>query len=140
MPKSVEEYLKDIPLAEQEDILKRFNVSAGGSKSRDVTSLGGRAQYRHPIDDKSAVELGLSGHYAKGKDFKDAGVDRGDVTYERKLANDALLRATLGAGKGGIDSGFISYEKEFKKGGKVKTPKVRGHGIEKRGKTKGRFV
>jgi hypothetical protein len=141
MPKSVEEYLKDIPLAEREDILRRFNVSGGGSKSNGVTSAGGRLGYRHPIDDKSSVEVGASGHYVKGKDFKDVGIDRGDVTYERKLANDALIRATLGAGRDGIDSGYISYEKEFKKGGKVKSkPKVRGHGIERKGKTKGRFV
>ena len=143
MPKSVEEYLKEIPLAEQENILKRFSISGGGAKNKDVTAMGGRAQYRQPIDDKSAVEFGVSGHYAKGKNFKDAGLDRGDITYERRLANDALIRATLGGGKGGVDSGYVSYEKEFKKGGKVKKvnkPKVRGHGIEKRGKTKGRFV
>jgi len=66
-----------------------------------------------------------------------------DLTYEQKLDKNDLLRASLGAGRGGVDSGFISYEKEFKKGGKVKKsikPKVRGHGIEKKGKTKGRFV
>lgn len=140
MPKSVKEYLKDIPLEEQEDLLKRFNVSGGGSKDKDVTSMGGRAQYRHPLDDESAIEVGLSGHYAKGKNWKDAGLDRGDFTYERKLGKDSKLRATLGGGKKGIDSGFVGYEAEFKKGGKVDKPKVRGHGIEKKGKTKGRFI
>jgi hypothetical protein len=51
------------------------------------------------------------------------------------------------AGKRGLDEFMLEYEKSFKKGGKVKAkakksnkPKVRGHGCEKRGKTKGRFV
>ena len=140
MAKSAEEYLKDIPLKEQEDLLKRFDIVGGGIKDKDVTSMGGRAQYRQPLDDKSAIEIGLSGHYAKGKNFKDKGIDRGDFTYERKLGKDSKLRATLGAGRGGVDSGFVGYEAEFKKGGKVKAPKVRGHGVEKKGKTKGRFV
>ena len=141
MAKSAEEYLKDIPLAEQEDLLKRFDIVGGGIKDKDVTSMGGRAQYRQPLDDKSAIEIGLSGHYAKGKNFKDKGIDRGDFTYERKLGKDSKLRATLGGDKKGIDSGFVGYEAEFKKGGAVKVkPKVRGHGVEKKGKTKGRFV
>lgn len=139
--KSLEEILKEIQQEDETENRQGLSITGGGSKNKDVTSMGGRAQYRHPINDKSAVEVGLSGHYAKGKDFKDAGIDRGDLTYEQKLANNQLIRATLGAGKGGVDSGFLSYEKEFKKGGKVKVkPKVRGHGIEKRGKTKGRFI
>lgn len=139
--KSIEESLKQILQEDQADLRKGLSISGGGSKDKDVTSMGGRAQYRQPLDDKSAIEIGLSGHYAKGKNWKDAGLDRGDFTYERKLDKDALLRASLGAGRGGVDSGFVSYEKEFKKGGAVKVkPKVRGHGIEKKGKTKGRFV
>jgi hypothetical protein len=35
---------------------------------------------------------------------------------------------------------YSSKEKKYKKGGKVNTQKVRGHGIEQRGKTKGRFI
>jgi len=141
--KSLEEILNEIQREDETANRQGLSITGGGNKSKDVTSMGGRAQYRHPINDKSAIEVGLSGHYAKGKNWKDAGLDRGDLTYEQKLANDQLIRATLGAGKGGVDSGFVSYEKEFKKGGKVKKatkPKVRGHGIEKKGKTKGRFV
>ena len=141
--RGVEEALKQILREEQADLRKGLSISGGGSKDKDATSIGGRAQYRQPLDDKSAIEIGLSGHYAKGKNWKDAGLDYGDLTYEQKLDKNDLLRASLGAGRGGVDSGFISYEKEFKKGGKVKKstkPKVRGHGIEKKGKTKGRFV
>jgi hypothetical protein len=139
MAKSAKEYLKDLS-QEEEDILKRFNVSGGGSKADGVTAVGGRLAYKHPINASSDIEVGASGHYAKGKDFKDAGIDRGDVTYTKRFDNKSELRAKAGAGKRGFDEFGVEYEIPFKKGGKVKTTKVRGHGIEKKGKTKGRFI
>ena len=142
MAKSAEEYLKDLS-QEEEDLLKRFNVSGGGSKADGVTAAGGRLAYKHPINASSDIEIGASGHYVKGKDFKDAGIDRGDVTYTKRFDNKSELRAKAGAGKRGFDEFGVEYEIPLKKGGKVKkssTSKVRGHGIEKKGKTKGRFV
>ena len=139
MAKSAKEYLKDLS-QEEEDLLKRFNVSGGGSKADGVTAVGGRLGYKHPINESSDIEVGASGHYAKGKDFKDAGIDRGDVTYTKRFDNKSELRAKAGAGKRGFDEFGVEYEIPFKKGGKVKTIKVRGHGIEKKGKTKGRFI
>ena len=142
MAKSAEEYLKDLSSKEQ-DLLKRFNVSGGGSKADGVTAVGGRLGYKYPINASSDIEVGASGHFAKGKDFRDAGIDRGDVTYRKRFDNESELRAKLGAGKRGVDEFGVEYEIPFKKGGKVKkssTSKVRGHGIEKKGKTKGRFV
>jgi hypothetical protein len=130
-------------MADVAEILKRLNLEAGGSKSDDVTSVGGRLGYVHPIDKSSSIEIGASGHYAKGKGFKDAGIDRGDVTYSKEFENKHKLRASLGGDAKGISEGKVTYEIPFKKGGKVKKaikPKVRGHGIEKKGKTKGRFV
>jgi len=118
-----------------------FNVAGGGSKNKDATVLGGRVGYKHPIDDKSSIEVGASGHYAKGKGWKDAGLDRADINYANQVTDNLRLRAALGAGRGGVDQGDVGAEYTFKKGGKVKVkPKVRGHGIEKKGKTKGRFV
>jgi hypothetical protein len=143
MAKSVEEYLKDVSAEEKEELLKRFNISGGGSRADKVTSVGGRLAYRQPIDDSSDVEIGASGYYAKGKDFKDKAIDRIDAAYRKKFGNESELRARLGADKKGVDEIGIEYEIPFKKGGKVKKqikPKVRGHGIEKKGKTKGRFV
>ena len=143
MAKSAEDYLKDLPLKEQEDLLKRFSISGGGSNAEGVTAVGGRLGYKHPINASSDIEIGASGHYAKGKGFKDAGIDRGDVTYTKRFDNESELRAKLGAGKRGVDEFGVEYEIPLKKGGKVKKvakPKVRGHGIEKKGKTKGRFV
>jgi len=139
MAKSAEEYLKDLS-QEQEDLLKRFNISGGGSKADGVTAVGGRLGYKYPINTSSDIEVGASGHYAKGKDFKDAGIDRGDVTYTKRFDNESEFRAKAGAGKRGFDEFGVEYEIPFKKGGKVKAPKVRGHGIEKKGKTKGRFI
>jgi hypothetical protein len=142
MAKSAEEYLKDLS-QEEENLLKRFNVSGGGSKADGVTAIGGRLGYKYPINKSSDIEVGASGHYAKGKGFKDTGIDRGDVTYTKRFDNESELRAKLGAGKRGVDEFGVEYEIPFKKGGKVKKvakPKVRGHGIEKKGKTKGRFV
>ena len=130
-------------MADVAEIIKRLNLNAGGSKSDDMSSLGGRLGYVHPIDKSSSIEIGASGHYAKGKGFKDAGIDRGDVTYSKEFENKHKLKASLGGGAKGVDEGSITYEIPFKKGGKVKKvakPKVRGHGIEKKGKTKGRFV
>jgi len=138
--KSLEEVLKELQQEDEVATRQGLNLSGGGTKSKDATVIGGRVGYGLTITDKDSVEIGASGHYAKGKDWKDSGVDRGDITYERKLGKDSALRATLGGGKKGIDSGFVGYEAEFKKGGKVKAPKVRGHGVEKKGKTKGRFI
>jgi hypothetical protein len=142
MAKSAEEYLKDLS-QEQEDLLKRFNVSGGGSSADGITAVGGRLGYKHPINASSDIEIGASGHYAKGKGFKDAGIDRIDAAYKKRFDNESELRAKLGVGKRGVDEFGVEYEIPFKKGGKVKkvsAPKVRGHGIEKKGKTKGRFV
>ena len=138
MAKSAEEYLKDIPLAEQENLLKRFNISGGGSKADGVTAVGGRLGYKHPINESSDIEVGASGHYVKGQGFKDVGIDRGDVTYRKRFDNESELRAKLGAGKRGVDEVGVEYEipLKMKKGGKVKAPKVRGHGIEKKVKQK----
>ena len=130
-------------MADIEEILKRFNFDISGSKDDDVTQVGGRVGYKHPIDESSSIEVGASGHYAKGKGWKDANVDRGDVTYSKEFDNKHKLKASLGGGSKGIDEGRIEYEIPFKKGGKVKkaaVPKVRGHGCEQKGKTKGRFV
>jgi hypothetical protein len=142
MAKSAEEYLKDLSPKEQENLLSRLNISGGGSKADGVTSVGGRLGYKHPINESSDIEVGASGHYAKGKDFKDKGVDRLDATYRKRFENDSELRAKAGVGKRG--QGEVGFEYEIplnlKKGGKVKAPKVRGHGIEKKGKTKGRFI
>ena len=137
-------------MADVAEIIKRLNLNAGGSKSDDVSSVGGRLGYVHPIDDSSSIEVGASGHYAKGKGFKDAGIDRGDVTYSKEFENKHKLRASLGGGAKGVDEGSITYEIPFKKGGKVKAKTVakpktskassRGDGIAQRGKTKGRLV
>ena len=139
MAKSAEEYLKDLS-QEQEDLLKRFDVSGGGSKADGVTAAGGRLAYKHPIDASSDIEVGASGHYVKGKGFKDKGIDRLDAIYRKKFENESELRAKAGVGKRGQGEFNVEYEIPFKKGGKVKASKVRGHGIEKKGKTKGRFV
>jgi hypothetical protein len=141
MAKSAEEYLKDLS-QEQEDLLKRFNVSGGGSKADGVTAVGGRLGYKYPINASSDIEVGASGHYVKGKDFKDKGIDRLDATYRKRFENDSELRAKAGIGKRGAGEFGVEYEipLNLKKGGKVKAPKVRGHGIEKKGKTKGRFI
>jgi hypothetical protein len=136
-----------------EDYLKRIQISGEGGQSDEGIEIGGRVGYRHPLNKTSNLEIGASGHYVKGKGFKDAGIDRADATYTKRLKDDAELRARFGAnlnemaGKRGLDEFMLEYEKSFKKGGKVKAkakksnkPKVRGHGCEKKGKTKGRFV
>jgi hypothetical protein len=143
MAKSAEEYLKDLSPKEQENLLNRFNVSGGGSKADGITAVGGRLGYKHPINASSDIEIGASGHYVKGKEFKDKGIDRLDATYRKKFENESELRAKAGVGKRGAGEFGVEYEIPFKKGGKVKkssTTKVRGHGIEKKGKTKGRFI
>ena len=136
-----------------EDYLKRIQISGEGGQSDEGTELFGRIGYTQPINNTSDINIGASGHYVKGKGFKDAGIDRADATYTKRLKDDAELRARFGAnfnemeGKRGLDKFMLEYEKSFKKGGKVKAkakktnkPKVRGHGCEKKGKTKGRFV
>tara|TARA_R110000822_G_C14898954_1_gene448728 strand:+ start:53 stop:478 length:426 start_codon:yes stop_codon:yes gene_type:complete len=141
MAKSAEEYLKDLS-QEEEDLLKRFNISGGGSKADGVTAVGGRLGYKHPINKSSDIEVGASGHYVKGKEFEDKGIDRLDAIYRKRFENDSELRAKAGVGKRGVGEVGVEYEipLNLKRGGKVKAPKVRGHGIEKKGKTKGRFI
>lgn len=135
-------------------ILSNLEVTGGGGRTGDMTQLGGRVGTRVPLDDTSNVGVGLSGHYVKGKGFKDSGVDRADVSYGKRFDNDSELRARLGAnlnemaGRRGVDEIGVEYEIPFKKGGKVKAkakPKTssaskRGDGIARKGKTKGRFV
>lgn len=139
---------------ELKKILRRIQLSGGVDKTREMTQADGRLGYSQPIDDSSEIEAGVSGHYTKGKNFKDVAADKADVTYKKRFSNDSELRARLGAnlnerrGKQGIDSIGIEYEIPFKKGGKVKSmskPKVssaskRGDGIARKGKTKGRMV
>ena len=135
------------------EFLNRFTFEGEGGRSKEDVKLEGRVGYRHPLNETSDLEIGASGHYAKGKGYKDVGLDSADATYTKRLKDDAELRARFGAnlnemaGKRGLDEFMLEYEKSFKKGGKVKAkakksnkPKVRGHGCEKKGKTKGRFV
>ena len=135
---------RDIPMS-------NLQVQGSGGKNQEGTFLGARAGYQHPIDDSSAIEGGISGHYAKGKKFKDTGVDRVDARYKKRFDNDSQLRAEIGAningkiGKRGLTDANVEYEIPFKKGGKVKSkPKVskassRGDGCAQRGKTRGKF-
>jgi len=127
-------------------VLDRLRLQGSGSKNQDMTALGGRLGYTQPIDESSSVEAGLSGHYVKGKGFEDAAIDRADLRYQKKFANDSKLKARLGAnvnknmGKKGIDEANIEYEIPFKKGGKVSKASKRADGCAQRGKTRGRLV
>ena len=113
-----------------------------------MTVIGGRRGYTQPIDDESSIEAGLSGHYVKGKGFKDKAVDKADLRYQKKFKNDSELRASIGAnlnkdmGKRGVNEANIEYEIPVKKGGKVKVSKAskRADGCAQRGKTRGRIV
>jgi hypothetical protein len=133
------------------EFLNRFTFEGEGGQSDGGIELGGKVGYRQPLSKTSDLEIGASGHYDTGKGKRR--LDRADATYTKRLKDDAELRARLGAnfdereGKRGLDKFMLEYEKSFKKGGKVKAkakktnkPKVRGHGCEKKGKTKGRFV
>ena len=136
------------PTDEESDLQKVLNHAqltlGGGSQPNGINSINGRLGYNQPIDDTSSINAGVSGHAMKGKGFSDAGLDHADIAYQKKLASGNKISASLGAGRGGVDSAKLGYEIPFKKGGKVKakpkTSTVRGHGIERRGKTKGRFV
>lgn len=129
-----------------QELISRFNVAGDAYKSKQEKIAGGRASYRQPIDDDSSIEIGAEGHYAKGKGWKDKGVDRADLTYKKHFKNDSELRAKVGAnlnpmaGKRGVDTVGIEYEIPFKKGGKVSKASKRADGIAQRGKTKGRIV
>lgn len=141
-----------------EEILRRIQVSVNAEKTREGAQAGGRLGVTVPLDESSDIGVGAAGHYAKGKGFKDVGVDRADVAYRKRFDDDSELRARLGAnlneraGKRGVDEIGIEYEIPFKKGGKVKakakskakskvsSASKRGDGIARKGKTKGRFV
>jgi len=133
---------------ELREFIQRFNVSGGGEYNKGAAGVGGRLGYTQPIDDSSSLEVGVSGHYAKGKGYKDKAVDRADLQYRKRFKNDAELRTRIGvnlneaAGKRGVDEVGIDYTIPFKKGGKVKSKQVkasRGDGCAKRGKTRGKF-
>ena len=117
-------------------VLDRLSLKGSGTKSQGNTVIGGRLGYNQPIDDSSSIEAGVSGHYAKGKDWKDVGIDNIDAAYQKRLESGNSLRASIGAGKSGIDSAKLSYNIPFKKGGTV-TASSRADGIALRGKTKG---
>jgi hypothetical protein len=136
-------------MADYDDIKKfldRVDYQVGGSNQNKVSSLGGSLGYTQPIDDTSSIRAGISGHYAKSKDFEDKGIDRATLSYKKKLQNDHEFGAKIGAnlnkdqGKTGVDEIGVSYKIPFKKGGKVSSASKRGDGIAQRGKTKGRLV
>ena len=135
-----------------EEILRRIQLSGSAEKTREMIQAGGRLGFTVPLDESSDIGVGATGHYAKGKGFKDTNIDRADVSYRKRFDNDSELRARLGAnlderrGKRGVDEIGIEYEIPFKKGGKVKkkTParssaSKRGDGCAKKGHTKGKF-
>ena len=129
-----------------QEIVGRFNVTGDAYSDKKTKIAGGRASYRQPIDDDSSLEIGAAGHYAKGKGWKDKGIDKADLTYSKRFKDDSELRARVGAnlnpmtGKRGVDSVGVEYEIPFSKGGKVSKASKRADGIAQRGKTKGRIV
>ena len=137
-----------LPKTDSESDLKKILGRArldigGGSSQGNVSSVGGRLGYTQPIDESSSVDVGVSGHAAKGKGWSDVGLDRLDAEYQKKFKNGHKLNASIGAGKGGVDEANVKYEIPFKKGGNVKTKPTassRADGIAKRGKTKGRYL
>jgi len=137
---SLQDALDDSDELTASKIAKRFSVSGSGSKNKDSQFVSGRLGYDQPIDDTSNLNIGASGHYAKGSNWKNKGIDKLDAEYTKKFKNNSVLKASLGAnvgeGKKGIDSANISYEIPFKKGGKV-TASSRADGIALRGKTRG---
>jgi hypothetical protein len=142
----VERQYFDIKPKNTGTVLDRLSLQGGGSKNQNMTVLGGRMGYTQPIDDESSIEAGLSGHYVKGKGFKDKAIDKADLRYQKKFKNDSELRASIGAnlnkdmGKRGVNEANIEYEIPFKKGGKVSKASKRADGCAQRGKTRGRIV
>lgn len=137
----MEKYSLQDALSEYTDSdTKKVSVSGGGAKNKYGKFASGKVNYGQPIDETSDINVGVSGHYAKGEGWKDKGIDRVDAEYSKKFKDDSKLKASLGAnvgqGKKGIDSANISYEIPFKKGGKV-TASSRADGIAQRGKTRG---
>lgn len=102
------------------DIIRRLNVQGDATSDKGSSQVGGRVGYSQPIDEKTKLELGLSGHYSKGKGFKSAGVDAADLKLQRQLDRDSDLNFSLGAGKRrGINSAEVSYNRRFADGGEV---------------------
>jgi hypothetical protein len=131
-----------------------INVGGSRTKGQDFNAVGGRAGVNIPVGRSARLEAGLSGHYAKGKGFKDAGLDQADVTLAKQFENNSELRGKLRKNIGdSIGEEFIGaeYEIPFKKGGSVKAkpknkakPKVskassRADGCAQRGKTRGKL-
>jgi len=83
-----------------------------------------------------AASLGKPNSYEDEKEYRDRirGKNHGVPDKEDKLEE---IRRSMKPSEGGGSEG-PARNKAYKKGGKV--AKVRGHGIEQRGKTKGRFV
>jgi len=141
MPKYAQDELRDV--------VKRITATANAARDKENTFASGRLGYKHPISDTSDLELGLMGHYAKGKDYKDVGLDRADLKYSKRFKDESELRARFGAnlnknsGKRGVDEFGVEYEIPFKKGGRVKgkakSASQRGDGCAKRGKTRGKI-
>ena len=145
-----------------QELLNRIQVSGGGSKTKEGTQVGGRLGLNIPIDESSDIGIGASGHYAKGKDFSDKGIDRADIAYKKGFSDGSEFRIRAGAnlndraGKRGVDEIGAEYEIPFKKGGRVKKKiskshkpikkttvskaSKRGDGIARKGKTKGRVI
>jgi len=100
-----------------EELMKRLSLSGGASSDKNVTQMGGRVGYTHPLSEKTKLSGGLAGHYAKGKNFRDYGIDRADVGVEHQIDRDSYIKAMLGGNRKGIDQGQITYNRSFADGG-----------------------
>ena len=122
----LQEYIKQEDLKTLiEELARRVNLSGEALQTKEGSQAFGRLDFRQPLSEDMDLGLGASGHYVKGKHFKDSGLDRADIALSKRLKNDSELRARLGAnlnenmGKRGIDELMLEYTIPFKEGGKA---------------------
>jgi len=116
-------------------------------KSEEYKDIGHLGEIRMPNGRDVMTELSL-GEPNSNDLYRPAiipGMHPADLNYIRETGkvpedvyatSEKFAQDRIKEGK----SPFYESEKGYKKGGQVKPKRIRGHGIEKRGKTKGRFI
>jgi len=94
-------------------------------------------------EDKSLVEKGedwISNKVQSAKDFAKEDIDAWKaILSSPPPANDSSTNQDTSSSPDMGPSGSV-WKSGHKKGGVIKAPIVRGHGIESKGKTKGRYL
>ena len=83
-----------------------FKYLVNSNKVNDVSSTIADVEYKKYLNDNASIKAKASGHYTKGKDWKDKSIDRKDIIGEY-TGDNLNLNADVGFDKKGFSDARI---------------------------------